>query len=153
MEQQADTTRPLEEQPWDGVHLVKATWLEVNGAKAVTWASFDRKIAWLSKMLIEQISKATRTHLKELDAEDARLAERIAALEAEVKAMKADRPTLADSYKGTWQPSAFDQYQRGDACTFDGSIWIARTTTRAKPGSNDEWQLAVKKGRDAKETQ
>lgn len=77
---------------------------------------------------------------------------RITALEkdnAELRA--AGAKSLADFYRGVWQPSAFDPYARGSAVTFDGSLWVARTETRAKPGTGDDWQLAVKRGHDGKD--
>jgi hypothetical protein len=77
------------------------------------------------------------------------LERRIAEVENQVNELKADRPTLADAYKGTWQPSAFDAYERGAAVTFDGSLWLARSTTRTKPGTDDTWQMIVKRGKDA----
>lgn len=78
--------------------------------------------------------------------------DRIDALEKEVASLKAaSTKTLADSYKGTWQPSAFDPYERGAAVTFDGSLWLARTTTRTKPGASEDWQMIVKRGRDGKD--
>lgn len=44
-----------------------------------------------------------------------------------------------------------DAYEKGDGVTFGGSYWIAQSLTRTKPEiGNDEWRLAVKKGRDAK---
>lgn len=77
---------------------------------------------------------------------------RLDALERENAELKAaGAKTLADFYRGTWQPSAFDPYQRGMAVTHDGCLWIARAETRAKPGTNDDWQLAVKRGRDGKD--
>lgn len=43
-------------------------------------------------------------------------------------------------------------YHCGDAVTFDGSLWIATTATTATPGKGESgWQLAVKRGRDARE--
>lgn len=42
-------------------------------------------------------------------------------------------------------------YHAGDAVTFGGSVWIARSTTSAKPGEGDTpWRLGVKHGRDGK---
>lgn len=42
-------------------------------------------------------------------------------------------------------------YQPGDGVTFGGSYWIAKADTGTKPGTgNDDWRLAVKKGRDSK---
>lgn len=42
-------------------------------------------------------------------------------------------------------------YERGDAVTWAGSIWIAQKDTGAKPGEGGDWRLAVKKGRDGKD--
>jgi Collagen triple helix repeat (20 copies) len=39
-------------------------------------------------------------------------------------------------------------YDKGDAVTFGGSLWIARETTKNKPGDGSTaWQLAAKEGR------
>lgn len=46
---------------------------------------------------------------------------------------------------------AESEYQRGDAVTWAGSLWIAQGETKAKPGEGDGWRLAVKKGRDGKD--
>jgi len=42
-------------------------------------------------------------------------------------------------------------YGIGDAVTSDGSLWICRADTAAKPGADGAWQLAVKRGRDARD--
>ncbi len=55
---------------------------------------------------------------------------------------------LAEAYKGVWKAEA---YKRGSAVTWGGSLWIARRDTEAKPEANDDWQLAVKRGRDGKD--
>jgi hypothetical protein len=40
-------------------------------------------------------------------------------------------------------------YSKGDGVTFGGSFWIAQKATDSKPETgNDDWRLAVKKGRD-----
>ena len=42
-------------------------------------------------------------------------------------------------------------YEKGDAVTFGGSLWIAqKDTPSGKPGESKDWRLAVKKGRDLK---
>jgi hypothetical protein len=46
------------------------------------------------------------------------------------------------------------RYAAGDAVTHQGSLWIARAATERRPGSEggaQDWQLAVKKGRDGKD--
>lgn len=43
-------------------------------------------------------------------------------------------------------------YEKGDACTFGGSLWIAQDRTSAKPDAlASGWRLAVKRGRDGKD--
>lgn len=42
-------------------------------------------------------------------------------------------------------------YVRGDAVTFGGALWICQADTDAKPGTNTDWRLAVKKGRDGRD--
>jgi len=53
-------------------------------------------------------------------------------------------------YQGAWEPGI--AYQRGDAVTHDGSVWIAMAEAEARPGSSGTtgWRLAVKRGRDAR---
>lgn len=44
------------------------------------------------------------------------------------------------------------EYARGDQVTRDGCAWIAlKESPQGKPGSSDDWQLAVKKGRDGRD--
>jgi len=66
------------------------------------------------------------------------LAQRVAALEA--------RPEL--KYLGVWKDGSV--YREGAAVTHDGSLWIAKGDTIEQPGGTDSWQLAVRKGRDAR---
>ena len=41
-------------------------------------------------------------------------------------------------------------YERGDAVTYGGSLWIAQRDTNEYPrGEDSGWRLAVKRGRDA----
>ena len=57
--------------------------------------------------------------------------------------------TSINKYRGIW--NADNQYNEGDVATHDGSAFIAKKSTRDKPGTNDSWQLMVKRGRDAKD--
>jgi len=70
-------------------------------------------------------------------------------LAARVKALE-QRPGLDTFYKGIW--SASSTYQKGTACTFDGSLWIAKSDSIAmRPGdTNGAWQLCVKRGSDGR---
>ena len=54
-------------------------------------------------------------------------------------------------YRGVF---AEDQsYQTGDMVTWGGSLWHCNSATQAKPGGDDAWTLAVKKGRDGRDGQ
>lgn len=57
--------------------------------------------------------------------------------------------TLADIYRGVFKTGS--DYARGDVVTFDGSLWLALSATAARPGTNGEWQLITKKGRDGRD--
>jgi len=56
-------------------------------------------------------------------------------------------PMLSD--KGVYKDGT--SYLKSDGVTFGGSFWIAQKHTSEKPGTGDEWRLAVKKGRDGKD--
>ncbi|MDF3606326.1 hypothetical protein PE067_09360 [Paracoccus sp. DMF-8] len=45
---------------------------------------------------------------------------------------------------------AGEAYEKGDAVSYGGSLWIAQAGTSAKPDGGDGWRLAVKKGRDGR---
>ncbi|HHX91373.1 MAG TPA: hypothetical protein GX700_16730 [Paracoccus sp.] len=51
------------------------------------------------------------------------------------------------SYRGVWKAG---EYLTGDSVTFGACQWIATADTDEKPGEGKAWQLAVRKGRDAK---
>ena len=53
-------------------------------------------------------------------------------------------------YCGTWKEG--QQYHAGNFCTDHGSLWHCACSTTSRPGSDHAaWQLAVKRGRDARE--
>jgi hypothetical protein len=74
------------------------------------------------------------------------LIERIAALES--RADTAEQRGL--EYCGNYQRAM--NYRRGSAITEDGCLWIATRDVNPgeKPGEHPAWQLAAKKGRDAR---
>jgi integrin beta 3 len=56
-------------------------------------------------------------------------------------------PVLLDA--GTYKPGA--KYLKGDCVTYGGSLWICQKDSPPdKPGNDNGWRLAVKRGRDAK---
>lgn len=55
-------------------------------------------------------------------------------------------PGIVD--RGPYKPG--DGYEKGDAVSYGGSLWIAQEPTSDKPDGSKAWRLAVKKGRDAR---
>lgn len=51
--------------------------------------------------------------------------------------------------RGPWRVS--ETYQKGDAVSYGGSLWIAQAETKDRPDGGAGWRLAVKKGRDGKD--
>lgn len=43
------------------------------------------------------------------------------------------------------------QYEAGDVVTWDGSMWVAKTTTSGNPKQSEDWMLSVKHGRDGRD--
>lgn len=64
-----------------------------------------------------------------------------------VKEMSVEMPVVLDAgFYGEGK-----SYCPGDAVTHGGSMWIAQKETGSRPAvGNDDWRLAVKKGRDGK---
>ncbi|MFL1404191.1 phage portal protein [Marinobacter sp. M1N3S26] len=52
--------------------------------------------------------------------------------------------------RGVYRPD--EDYEKGDGVSFGGSFWIAQKgTPDGKPGTTDDWRLAVKHGRPGKQ--
>lgn len=62
---------------------------------------------------------------------------------ARLRAAMAER-----KYFGVWEPGG---YREHNSVTHKGSLWIALRDTQDTPGTTEDWQLAVKKGRDARD--
>jgi hypothetical protein len=57
-------------------------------------------------------------------------------------------PSIID--RGVFKDSG--DYERGDAVSWGGSVWIAQRATTDKPdGPDSGWRLAVKRGRDGRD--
>lgn len=54
------------------------------------------------------------------------------------------------SYRGVWKSG---DYLTGDSVTFGACQWIAKADTSSKPGEGEDWQLAVRKGRDGRDAE
>lgn len=64
-----------------------------------------------------------------------------------VKEYKHKFPVILDA--GIYDRSK--SYDRGDAVSYEGSMWVSKRDSNVSlPGTNADWRLAVKRGRDAK---
>lgn len=90
------------------------------------------------------IASAVRPTVSRIEAVERKLsvpaADDVKALLDRIKALEA-RPQAV--YKGVW---AEGEYGHGDMVTQGGGLWHAQRSTDAKPGTDDSWKLAVKKG-------
>lgn len=50
--------------------------------------------------------------------------------------------------RGVWRQG---QYEKGDCVTYNGSLFIAQSTTDEQPEASKAWRLATKRGRDGKD--
>lgn len=59
--------------------------------------------------------------------------------------------TKAAAYRGVWKEG--EEYTLGDFVTLSGSLWHCNVDagTKAKPGTGEDWTLAVKRGRDGRD--
>lgn len=89
--------------------------------------------------LFPAIKKYVDDLQKEVEGVVVQIGKRLKALE--------ERPELA--YKGTWDGAT--QFNEGNFATHQGSLWACKASTRTEPGTSSDWQLAVKKGRDARQ--
>src|SRR5262245_14147698 len=67
--------------------------------------------------------------------------ERIEKLEARVAELEA---RTESSYKYAFFDGA--EYHAGNLVTDRSSLWLAKRTTTARPGGNDDWKLVVRSG-------
>lgn len=65
-----------------------------------------------------------------------------------VKELIYSKATLADFDQEVWKPG---HYKRGAVVSFGGSGFLARRDTDARPETNNDWRMFVKRGRDGKD--
>jgi hypothetical protein len=85
--------------------------------------------------------------LEEIWDRDLRLEKRIADLEKENREFtKQIRELRAVKYCGVFQKALQSDYEKGNLCTFGGSLWCAlKDSPSGAPGTSaDSWQLVVK---------
>ena len=71
---------------------------------------------------------------------------KISALQAQIKRLEAAAGEL--KYCGAWVEG--QEYRRGNFATL-GGIWHANKDTTARPGTNNDWALAMARPRDGRD--
>lgn len=96
-----------------------------NGRDGIDWETFDA-----------DLDEDGRTLVVSLGNGDQKVVKRI--------------KTSIPVFRGSWKAS--DSYQKGDCVNWGGNMWIARKDTNARPTGGDDpnWQMAVRRGADAK---
>src|SRR5258705_12808621 len=98
----------------------------------------------MAKVTMRQLAQVIANAI---DPKIQKMAAALVAMQKEVKELR--REVAAKEYKGVWQEG---QYEKGNLITHGGSMWIALKDSQDKPGTRDAWQLAVKRGRDGRNT-
>lgn len=117
---------------------------------ASTVADPDALAAWVEQHALAAVPLAIWHGFLAANREKREALERrIEALERRLAEL-AERPAV--SYRGVWRDG--EPYAAGDFVTHAGSMWYARTASISRrPGTDagaSAWQLAVKRGSDAK---
>lgn len=69
--------------------------------------------------------------------------------ELEQRIIKLEEAMKEFTFKGTWTEGA--QYKRGNFVSMGGSIYHCEHDTASRPGSDNNWTIAVKSGRDGRD--
>ena len=112
-------------------------------ATAMTKGDISKYLAQVLGPVFESILKRF-ARIEERAAEtERRSAQRVQRLEERMDAATGLR------YLGTHDPG--EVYEPGDGVTHGGSLWVARARTSSKPGTDDTWTLAIKRGKDGRD--
>jgi hypothetical protein len=105
--------------------------VEASLSSAISWKALPAFLLDSFKIFTDQTIEPLRAQVK--------------TLQTELTALKAERGTR---YRGVWQNGS--EYDLGDFVTYGGAMWHADKPTKNKPGSSDDWTLAVRKGIDGR---
>jgi HK97 family phage prohead protease len=145
-----------------GIHFSKWNWLELSAvtipanadASISTIKRYDEsrqrmKSPWPFKRMSwtntspEKFAAAMGKYV--LESVGDVLVAGLASRDAQIRSLQDELE--ARTYKGVWEPGA---YKAHNSVTYKGSLWIALCDTQGEPGTTEDWQLAVKRGRDAR---
>jgi hypothetical protein len=147
----------------DDIHGMRAKFIRAADANDVeamrsivndpAWSKGVFDDAWLRAKEMKATAKSGKISptlvlavaLANSDEADAILAlhkARLAQLESRIATIEQQRESIA--YAGTYRPG--EKYAAGTFITDHGSLWHANRSTTQRPGTSDDWTLAVKKG-------
>jgi hypothetical protein len=99
-------------------------------------------IATINNQMLDVMARAIANRTLQARDEHATQTKKLEARVAQLEAALAER-----KYYGVWRERG---YKAHNSVTHDGSVWIALEDTASRPGDDETWQLAVKKGRDGR---
>ena len=110
--------------------------------KGVRWTELQRQTMTREHPRAATLAAFTAVHA---------LATRLAALHAQVKALEAAPKAM--QHGGVWREGS--TFERNDVVTCDGSVYICKQQTTAKPGSPDDegrsWSMMLRCARDGRD--
>ena len=105
-------------------------------------------LARMRKAATHAYREAVRVTVMNVDRLIEDSGERFAAMEKRIKALEAVESST--KYVGVWQPSMTHAYRKGNFTSYAGNLWaVLKDSPEGDPGQSRDYQLAVKKGRDA----
>jgi hypothetical protein len=150
-------------EPFAGLNAIKADWLAEHGNSFVSWSNLNKQLKRLScrvvDLMLSQFHANAKVFAEYVETVEKRLLEStrkiheleksLAEATRKVEALeRAEEKTLADAFRGGWQPGTF--YTRGGLTVWDGSLWLCMADSGEKPGSSESWRMITKRGKDAK---
>lgn len=94
-----------------------------DGRDGIDWSEFDAYLADDGRTIVVKMGRGETQIVKELK-------------------------TSIPLFRGSWNAS--ETYEKGDCVNWGGNMWIARETVSERPTKSDAWQMAVRRGADAK---
>lgn len=137
-----EAARKLEQRAhyWAADEFVRSAWKRHEGEHVVF-----KVVRAIASLVLGSSAKLANALLRER-VQRVALEQRVIKLAATVAQLSA----APMEYVGTYDTSK--TYRRGQFVTDRGSCWFCRAaTTSARPGGNSDWQLAVRKGDDARD--
>lgn len=132
----------------DVAGLLKEVELKFDSRMSALELSVERRVYEMAQKAIAAMPRA-KDGADGLQVGDFDLVGRMMTFKRDGKILKQVRIGFP-IYKGVYEQD--ETYEPDDMVTFGGSVWVAIAETKSKPQTDDTWKLAVKKGRDGRDS-